>query len=170
MADQFQQRWQFPHALGSCWQAYCYQERLDSTYYNYKVGDVGSRSDGQIWNHCELCQAIEDGVIGIPDAESLLYDDMDTLFYLVADDAFAMRTWLMKPFGRMGLDHDALVFDYCLSRDYVVENASGLLANSFHCLLSTLQVDIDTVKLIVRTCVVLHNFLRERIADVYVLD
>ena len=34
---------------------------------------------------------------------------------------------------------------------------------------STLQVDIDTVNIIVRTCIVIHNFLRERIADTHVL-
>ncbi|XP_041351114.1 putative nuclease HARBI1 [Gigantopelta aegis] len=136
-----------------------------------QVSDVGSSSDGQIWNHCELRQAIEDGVIGIPDADPLPHDDVDTPFYIIADDAFAMRTWMMKPFGRRGLDHDELVFNYRLSRARrVVENAFGLLANRFRCLLSTLQVDIDTVNLIVRTCVVLHNFLRERIADAHVLD
>ena len=143
----------------------------DYTFRWIQVGDVGSSSDGQIWKHCELRQAIEDGVIGIPDAEPLPHDDVDTPFYLVADDAFAMRTWVMKPFGRRGLDHDELVFNYRLSRARrVVENAFGLLASRFRCLLSTLQVHIDTVNLIVRTCVVLHNFLRERLADAHVLD
>lgn len=197
VADRFQQRWQFPHALGALDGKHIAVKRppkSGSTYYNYKgfysivlmalvdadymfrwiqVGDVGSSSDGQIWNHCELRQSLDDGILGIPDPEPLPTDDEDTPFFIIADDAFAMKTYLMKPFSRRGLTHDETVFNYRLSRARrVVENAFGILSNRFRCLLTTLQLKMDNAIPLVRTCVILHNFLRMRnpAADANVMD
>ena len=101
-----------------------------------QIGDDGSSSDGQIWNHCDFCQALQDGVLGVPDADPLSGDDVTTPYYIIGNDAFAMRTWLMKPFPRRGLDNGQQVFNYRLSRARrVVENAFGILANRFRCLL-----------------------------------
>ena len=128
-----------------------------------QVGDVGSTSDGQIWNNCEVRQALQAGGLGIPDPDPLPGDDVDTPYYFVGDDTFGMRTWLMKPFSRRGMDHDERVFNYRLSRARrVVENAFGILANRFRCLLTTIAIDVDSLPVLVRTCVVLHNFLRTR--------
>ena len=165
-----------------------------STYHNYKgfesvvlmaladsnyrflwtqVGDVGSSSDGQIWNHCELHHALQNGVLGVPEADPLPGDDVNTPYYVIGDEAFALRTWLMKPFPRRGLDNGQLIFSYRLSRARrVVENAFGILASRFRCILSTLQVNVDTAVLVVRTCVALHNYLRMRMpaVDQHLLD
>jgi hypothetical protein len=78
-------------------------------------------------------------------------------FFLVADDAFALRTWLMKPFSKRGLDHDERVFNYRLSRARrVVENAFGILAHRFRCLLGFLELTPATVEKVVNTCICLH--------------
>lgn len=193
----FQQKWQFPHTLGALDGKHIRIKKpphSGSTYHNYKgfdsivlmalvdaqyrflwtqIGDVGSSSDGQIWNHCDFRQALQDGVLGVPDADPLPGDDVNTPYYIIGDDAFAMRTWLMKPFPRRGLDHGQQVFNYRLSRARrVVENAFGILANRFRCLLSTLQVHVDTAALVVRSCVTLHNYLRVRnpAADQHLVD
>ncbi|XP_053390910.1 putative nuclease HARBI1 [Mercenaria mercenaria] len=122
VAQTFQQKWQFPHTLGALDGKHIRIKKpphSGSIYHNYKgfdsivlmalvdakyrflwtqIGDVGSSSDGQIWNHCDLRQALEEGVLGVPDADLLPGDDVDTPYYIIGDDAFAMRTWLMKPF------------------------------------------------------------------------
>ncbi|KAH3843207.1 hypothetical protein DPMN_116718 [Dreissena polymorpha] len=41
------------------------------------------------------------GLIGMPEATPLPGDDRPIGYYIIADDAFAMRTWLMKPFSRL---------------------------------------------------------------------
>ena len=41
----------------------------------------------------------------------------------------------------------------------IVENAFGILANRFRCLLSTLQQDLQNVNSIVLACICLHNIM-----------
>ena len=116
-----------------------------SLYYNYKgfhsvillalvdakykflwvdVGTNGSSSDAQIFNDCDLCSGIVDGTLDIPDAESLPGDDRDIPYFLIGDDAFSLRTWLMKPFSARGLPDKERIFNYRLScARRVVENA-----------------------------------------------
>ena len=89
-----------------------------------------------------LKEAIEKGTIGMPTAIPLPGDDkpMGYYRYIIADDAFGMKTWLMKPFSRRNLANDERIFNYRLSRARrVVENASGILANRFRCLLSVMN-------------------------------
>jgi len=95
-----------------------------------QVGDVGPSSDGQIWNHCELHRALQDGVLGVPEADPLPGDDVNTPYHVIGDDAFALRTGFMKPVPRRGLDNGRVIFNFRLSRTRrVVENAFGILAN-----------------------------------------
>ena len=187
IAEGFEKKWQFPHTLGALDGKHIRIKKppnSGSMYRNYKgfdsivlmalvdsqyrflwtqIGDIGSSSDGQIWNNCDLREALQDGVLGVPDADPLAGDDVDTPYYIIGDNAFGMRTWLMKPFPRRSLDEGQKIFNYRLSRARrVVENAFGILGNRFRCLLSTLQIQVDNAALIVRTCVAMHNYLRVR--------
>ena len=127
------------------------------------IGTNGSASDAQIFNDCQLKQAIDSGVIGFPPAEPLPADNVDVPYFLIGDDAFALRTWLMKPFSLMHMTLEQRIFNYRLSRARrIVENAFGILANRFGCLLTTLKQPPDTVDSIVQACLCLHNFMRMR--------
>ncbi|XP_053391958.1 putative nuclease HARBI1 [Mercenaria mercenaria] len=187
VAEQFATRWQFPHTLGALdgkHIAIKKPNKAGSTFFNYKGfhsivlmalvianynfrwvqdGDVGSSSDAQIWNRCDLKEAVQAGVIGIPDPAPLSGDDRPMPYFLIGDDAFGMETWLMKPFARRGLSHEERIFNYRLSRaGRVVENAFGIFANCFRCLLQTLNLEINTVSQVGRACVCFHNFIRTR--------
>lgn len=120
-------------------------------------------SDAQIWNASEVKETIEDGTIGLPAPDPLPGDDRPMPFFLIGDDAFALKPWMMKPFSRRCLTREERVFNYRLSRARrIVENAFGILAQRFGCLLTKLRHNPQTVERIVLACVCLHNIMRLR--------
>ncbi|XP_029288750.1 protein ALP1-like [Cottoperca gobio] len=127
------------------------------------VGGMGLGSDAQFYNHCELKEGAENGTIGFPDPDPMPNGTQDVPYFWIGDNAFALRHYMMKPYGQRGLTKEERIFDYRLSRARrVVENAFGILSNRFQVLLSTMQHHPSTVKFIVTTCVILHNMMRMR--------
>nr|XP_054757882.1 uncharacterized protein LOC129263998 [Lytechinus pictus] len=114
---------------------------------NYKflwadVGNPGSSSDAQVFNHSPLRRELENGTLGLPDPEPLPDDDRGTPYFLIGDDAFPLRTWMQKPYSNREQTDQKRIFNYRLSRARrVVENSFGVLAHRWRCLLSTLQLD-----------------------------
>jgi len=159
--------------------------RSGSIYFNYKhsfsivlmavadanckflyvdVGAEGRTSDAGVYNNCTLSRALENGTLGVPDSEQLPGTDFNCPYMLVGDDAFPLRTYLMKPFPRRGLDKQEVIFNYRLSRARrVVENAFGILANRFRIFRAPMLLQPRTARLVVQAATVLHNFLRDRI-------
>ncbi len=187
ISDQFSRRWQFHHCLGALdgkHIAIQCPRKAGSEFYNYKgfhsiilmalvdgdykfswvdVGSNGSAGDAQVFNNSELKECLEGETVGVPVAEPLPHDDRDTPFFIVGDDAFALRTYLMKPFSKRDLTMAERIFNYRLSRARrIVENAFGILAHRFRCLLTTLRQRPETVGAIVLACVCLHNLMRMR--------
>ena len=62
----------------------------------------GSCSDAQIFNISQLRGKIDDGSIGFPEAEPIEPGGPDLLYFILADDAFALKTWLIKPYPLKG--------------------------------------------------------------------
>ena len=69
------------------------------------VGAEGGASDEGTWNNCTLQEAFEDNRAGLPEPVPLPNDDKPVPYNFVADDAFALRTWLMKPFSHRSQIH-----------------------------------------------------------------
>ena len=112
---------------------------LESSYYNFKrfysgvllalvdtdyrfawadVGSNGRCSDAQSFNDCQLKHSVLDGTIGFPDADTLPGEDRDMSYFIVPDDAFALRIWLMKPFsGRNLMIHNTSSITDCPELD-----------------------------------------------------
>jgi hypothetical protein len=163
IARGFEKRWNFPHALGALDGKHIRirnPARASSLYYNYKgffsiilmalvdadyrfiwveVGANGASSDAQIFNSCELKEAILDDSIDFPAPEHIVEGDQNLPYFLIGDDAFALRTWMMKPYSVRGLSREQRIFNYRLSRARrVVENAFGILASRYCCLLNVM--------------------------------
>ncbi|MEW8542126.1 MAG: transposase family protein [Candidatus Thiodiazotropha sp.] len=76
------------------------------------VGANGASSDAQVFNSSDLKEAIEDGSIGFPDADNLPGDDRPMPYFIIGDDAFSLRTWLMKPYSKRNLTDGERIFNY----------------------------------------------------------
>ena len=176
-----------PHALGALDGKHVALKKPKNTgalYHNYKgffsivmlalvdgqykfrwvdVGTEGSCSDGQIFNASQLKRRIEDGRIGFPDPAPITQGGRDVPYFILADDAFALKTWLMKPYGRRMLTREERIANYRISRGRrVVENAFGILVSRFRVMRTTIELPPATVREVVLTCVVLHNILRSQ--------
>jgi len=69
----------------------------------------------------------------------------------------------MKPFSKRHLTIRERIFNYRLSRARrIVENAFGILAHRYQCLLTTMRQKPPTVVSIVLACICLHNLTRMR--------
>jgi hypothetical protein len=187
IATGFLERWNFPHALGAIdgkHVACRCPPGAGSTYFNYKkfhsvillalvdsdykfrwvdIGGRGAAGDAQIWNSSDLKAAIDDGTVNVPPPEALPWDTVDIPYFIIGDDAFALRPHMQKPYAHRGLSREERIFNYRLSRARrVVENAFGILANRFQVLMTTMQHTPANVRLITTACCVLHNLMRIR--------
>ena len=122
-----------------------------SHYYNYKgyhsivllalvdadykfiyidVGKKGCSSDGGIFYDTPLREGLQNDTLGLPDSEPLPGDDVPLPYFVIGDDAFALRHWMMKPFPDRNMTRQQRIFNYRLSRARrVVENTFGIMTS-----------------------------------------
>ena len=179
--------WNIPHALGALDGKHVALKKPKTSgalYHNYKgffsivmlalvdrqykfrwvdVGTARSYSDAQIFNTCHLNRKIDDGSIGFPKPAPTTQGGRDVPCFILADEAFALKTWLMKPYGRRMLTREERIANYRISRGRrVVENAFGILVSRFRVMMTIIELPPETVRAVVLTCVVLHNILRSQ--------
>ena len=94
------------------------------------MGCQGRISDGGVFHNTSLHRAIEDGTARIPRNGALPNTDVVLPYAIVGDEAFPLRSYLMKPFPQRNLTRDQRRYNYRISRARrIVENAFGVLAN-----------------------------------------
>lgn len=152
----FHKRWNFPHALGALDGKHIRVRnppRSGSRYFNYKkyysivmlavadsnykflymeVGAVGSESDGGIYAQSKLAELMEDNKANFPPPEVLPDDPsgVSVPYFLLGDDAFSLKPYMMKPYPTRNLTRAQRIYNYRVSRARrVVENAFGIMAN-----------------------------------------
>lgn len=183
----FRNTWDMPHGLGAIdgkHIAIRCPRRGGSLYYNYKhfhsivllamvdsqyrflwanIGRTGCASDAQVWEQCDLLHKIKNNRIRRPGRAPIEQGGRLLEYFFLGDDAFALKTYLMKPYGSLHLAHSKKIYNYRISRARrVVENAFGLLVQRWQCLLATQQQQPQVVTTISTACLVLHNLMRTR--------
>jgi len=59
-----------------------------------------------VFKDSELRMLVESGELGFPDPKPLPGLTENLPYYVLGEDAFPLRTWMMKPYSRMGLGYD----------------------------------------------------------------
>jgi len=125
VARQFGSRWNFHHCRGAIdgkHVAVKKPKKSGSLYYNYKVFFYvvllalvdanyslynvwanGSSLDAGVFNRSTLRAALEDNTIGFSEPDPLPGDDRDFPYFIIGDDAFPLRNWLMKLYSRRSM-------------------------------------------------------------------
>ena len=134
---------------------------------NYKciytdVGSNGRGSDAGVYRNSTISRALEGVWLNIRNGIQLVSDTNTAPMTIVADDAFPLKPYRMKPYPDIGLDRNLHIFNCMLSRARrVVENAFGILANHFRVLRTVIALSPTKAELAVLAVCVLHNYLRE---------
>lgn len=136
---------------------------------NYKftfvdVGCNGRISDGGVFKNCSLYELLEENNLNIKQKYKIPGTEREIPYAFVADDAFPLKTYILKPYSQRNLSQQRRIFNYRLSRARrIVENAFGILASRFRVFLQPIALDPRKVESIVLACCTLHNFLRTKI-------
>uniref|UniRef100_A0A3B3HNM8 DDE Tnp4 domain-containing protein n=1 Tax=Oryzias latipes TaxID=8090 RepID=A0A3B3HNM8_ORYLA len=182
----------FPNCLGAMdWKHIFIQAPANSSslYFNYKgtfsvvllalvdadyrllvvdVGSYGSNSDGGIFANSGLGKALRDGTLNVPPPSELQgAPEFGKLNHvIVADEAFPLKPYLLRPYPGRRLPTEKRIFNYRLSRARrISENVFGILSQRFRVFQRTLQVQPSVVDKVVKAACVLCNYLRPKGED-----
>ena len=135
------------------------------------VGDSGRQSDGGVYANSKLGYAIDNNLLGIPNADYIQDrgNNIKYPFVFVADDAFTLRTYMIKPYPSTNLHQTKVICNYRIScARRVIENSFGILASRFRIFRRPILANVETVCNIVKATLALHNFLMtDTSADAY---
>lgn len=186
IAMEYDKKWNFPHCLGSMDGKHVMIQapiNSGSDFFNYKgffsivlfaivdaaycftyiaVGCQGRLSDGGVFEHTTFKEMMEKSRLNTPKPRNLPGGKYPVPFVQIADDAFPLKPWIMKPYaGTHDKGTDKRIFNYRLSRGRrVVENAFGILSVVFRVLRKLMLLEPEKAEKIVLTATYLHNFLR----------
>lgn len=186
ISEKFERRANFPNCIGAVDGKHVrIVHPLNSMHLNYKgfssivlmavadadyrfvyadIGGYGKDCDSNIFQNCSLWTSIINKTLDIPEDKCLPGSQSQKIpHYLVADDAFGLHRNLLKPYGGHNLTVKKRIFNYRLSRARrYVECAFGILTNKWRIFHRPINLDPDFATDIVKACVVLHNFVRDR--------
>jgi len=127
IAQKFEELWNFPHCLGaidgkhidiippagSGSEFYNYKGRhsmvllgIVNAKYQFILADFGTNgriSDGGVLQNTKFFEMLNRGELHIPSPEHIKESNRNLPYVFVADDAFALRTDMMKPFRQADL-------------------------------------------------------------------
>lgn len=129
------------------------------------VGSYGANTDSNIFKNSVFGEKLHANAFNIPTPQTLPGDDDGTPmpFVIVGDEAFALSQHIVRPYPRKNLSVKERVCNYRICRARrMVECTFGILANKWRIFHRPLDVETMLADNIVKSCCVLHNFVRRR--------
>ena len=120
----------------------------------------GRTNDSGVWNKSALQRGIENGSIQLPQSESLTENHPNLPYVFLGDDAFALKTFMMKPYPQSNLTVDKRIYNYRHSRARrISENLFGILASKWRIYYTMIALSPKRVENIILSTLALHNML-----------
>jgi len=186
ISNEFQTKWNLPHVIGALDGKHirirC-PNKTGSLYHNYKgffsmvlmavcdakykfvlfdFGQYGSNNDSGVLLNSKMGEQLERNEMHIPDAITLPGCPCDPLpFFLVGDEIFPLKTYLMRPYPGSNLTESQAVYNYRHSRARrVIENAFGIFCSRWRIFFTMINAKVENIEKDVMACIALHNFLK----------
>lgn len=182
-AIEFYEKWDFPNCVGSIDGKHIRMrcpKNSGSMYFNYKqyfsivlmaiadanyrflmidVGAYGKDSDSSVMSNSNFYRRIENGSLKLPNETKLPNSNIVTPFVFIADEAFPLRNYLMRPFPRrQSQENEKAYYNYRLSRARMtIECAFGIMSSKFRILLKAIETTAKNADHIVKAICMLHN-------------
>lgn len=188
ISSDFERNANFPHCLGALDGKHVRiikPTKSGSLYHNYKqffsvvlfavadsnynfiyidVGSFGREGDSTVFQNSSFYKQLMDESLQLPSDSPLTGTQNPNLPYVfVGDDAFGLSTHILRPYKGKVLSKTKRIFNYRLSRARrYIECSFGILSNKWRIFHRPINVNIDFAVEIVKTCCLLHNYVRQR--------
>lgn len=184
VAHLFEKEWDFPNCVGAIDGKHVLMQapaRAGSSFFNYKgthsivlmavcdahykflmvdIGDRGRESDGSVFASCNIGQAINERRLNLPEGRVLDGTCNKFPYVFVGDEAFPLKSCLIKPYPLNKLDDSKRICNYRISRARrVIENTFDICASRFRLFRRHIIGTVNNVILATKAIVALHNYL-----------
>lgn len=125
------------------------------------IGNYGKNSDSSIFKNSNFYKKMIKKELPIPE-DSVLpgTSDYKLPYVIVGDEAFGLSHNVMRPYAGKNLPIKKRVFNYRLSRARrYIECAFGIMSNKWRIFHRPLNVSEHFAENLIKTCVILHNFV-----------
>jgi len=122
------------------------------------IGPYGKQSDGGTFSASTLCHFLENSESTLPKPARFEGSGMEVPFLILGDEAYPLKTYLMKHFTRKYFSCEERVINYKLSRARRgVEYAFGILTAKWRLLNKATKTKVSKAERIVKCICLLHN-------------
>ena len=180
VANDFENYWHFPHTLGVLdvkkFRVNCTNSPLACNFVILSIIDAHSRflyteiiecddetNESAIYINSNLYKSLKFNTINIPAAKRLKRQTMKTEFYFVGTEVFGMDRYILKEYHEsQNLNQKQKAFNDKLNRVRLCSKmAFDLLFYRFKIFERFEQIDKCTVRVVIKACCVLHNYLTQ---------
>ncbi|XP_058817665.1 uncharacterized protein LOC131680974 [Topomyia yanbarensis] len=191
-SNEFKIQWNLPNCCGAIDGKHITLEcppKSGSLYFNYKkqhsislmaicdanynflavdVGAYGGNSDGSVFAASEFGRRLLRDELNLPGPCALPRSEHIIPHYIVGDAAFPLKSNLMRPYPGRNLSLTKENFNRRLSRARrTIENAFGIMVARWRILKSPLIMHPMSAEHIVKSVVILHNFVKQHCGSQY---
>jgi hypothetical protein len=127
------------------------------------VGAYGKESDGGIFSNSNLSRQLDNRALNVRLEKVLPGTDIALPHVLVGDEAYPLKTYLMRPYPQRNLGPEEDIFNKRLAKArQVVERSFGILSSKWRLLLKLTEVNPERADGIIQCISLLHNIIIDK--------
>ena len=127
----------------------------------FDLGQYGSNNDSGVLLNSKLGQMFEGNLLNIPVDSKLQENGKALPYFLLGDEMFPLKKWLMRPYPGKDADEQQRIYNYRHSRARrVIENVFGILSSRWKIFQKPIRATVENVEKYTLACLALHNYLR----------